>query len=165
MNPLDLLTGGLVGAVGQVVDDLHTSDEEKLAARNALTSKILDYAAKLDETYQKELEAKRDIIVAELNQEDLYTKRGRPTILYGGLVFIGINYVLAPLIGRLMGFLRSLGEVTPAQALALSELSKPLADLPPEFWWAWGGVAGIYVLARSTDKAGSISDLLGAAKK
>jgi len=164
MSPLDLLSGGLVGAVGQVIDDLHTSDEEKLAARNALTSKILDYAAKLDETYQKELEAKRDIIVAELGQEDLYTKRGRPTILYGGLVFIGINYVLAPLIGRLMGFLRSLGEVTPAQALALSELSKPLADLPPEFWWAWGGVAGIYVLARSTDKAGSVANLLGAAK-
>jgi hypothetical protein len=81
-------------------------------------------------------------------------------MLYAGMVFVGMNYVVAPVFGRIIAVIRAFWELSPAQALALAEMSKPLANMPTEFWAAWGGVAGIYVLARSGEKAGGFDGLV-----
>ncbi len=163
MDILGTLAGGLVSAVGKIIDDLHTSDEEKAEARLKITTVVLAAAQEAEKSYQAELAAKAQVMVAELQQEDLYSKRARPSIIYAGLVFVGINYVLAPLLARLSAFLRSFGQLTAEQAAALAQASAPLADLPEGFWWAWAGVAGVYVLTRSADKAGGFQQLLGSA--
>jgi hypothetical protein len=86
------------------------------------------------------------------------------------LVFIAINYVVAPIMGRLVALLRSFGDLTPEQVAALAEMSAPLADLPAEFWAAWGGVSGLYVLSRGREKLGAedmglLGGLFGGSRK
>lgn len=156
---IELLAGGLINSVGQIIDNLHTSDEEKTDAKIRLVAGFTEFAKQADVAYQKELEVRRDVIVAELNQTDNYTKRARPTMLYAGMLFVGLNYVVAPLFGRMVAVIRAFWELSPAQALALSNMSEPLANLPSEFWAAWGGVAGVYVLARSGEKTGGFDGL------
>ena len=80
--------------------------------------------------------AQREIMVAEMQQADPYTKRARPTIVYAGLIFIFLVHVAFPLIS----WWKSM--VLPALAL------------PEEFWWTWGGVCGVWILGRSMEKRG-----------
>ena len=93
-------------------------------------------------------QAKKDIIVAELNQEDVFTKRARPMIIYIGLGCIVANYVVFPQIA----FFSSL--------LASKAIEIPLIVMPDEFWMAWGGVCSLYVLGRSAEK-GSAGGVVG----
>ena len=114
------------------------SPEEKLAAETEIKKLVEDRENKI-------VDAKASVMVAEMQQDDRYTKRGRPTILYGGLIFIFLNHVLFPMIAWVV----SVRSETP---IAMPELA-----LPPEFWWAWSGVCSIYVLGRSAEKMGGES--------
>lgn len=109
--------------------------EQKMEAAKALTSEITGRD-----------KAKSAIIVAEMQQSDNYTKRARPTVVYAGLVFICINHVLFPIIGRILAIFAE-----PSQAVMLSELIQPVA-LPTAFWTAWGGIVSTWVLGRSMEK-------------
>lgn len=82
------------------------------------------------------IESQKSIIVAEMQQGDSYTKRARPTLVYSGLVFIFLVHVAFP--------------------IAAFFTSKPMPNitLPTEFWWAWSGVCGIWVMGRSAEKRG-----------
>jgi len=120
--------------------------EQKLAATEAMAREI----AQRDS-------AKASIMVAEMQQGDRYTKRARPTVVYAGLLMIGINYVLFPLLARLAAFAYvALGHGTPPAELVA--LLKPL-DLPAGFWTAWGGVVGTWVLGRSMERRGVSGNL------
>ena len=88
------------------------------------------------------VQAKASIMTAEMNQEDKYTKRGRPTIIYAGLAFIGLVHVLFPMIAWAALMLKD------------REIILPTIALPDEFWMAWGGAVSIYILGRSSEKAG-----------
>ena len=120
----------LIGPARDIIDDLHTSDEEKQAAMLKMETLIQQREAEVEQTIRRELEAKEKIIVAELQQSDNYTKRARPTVIYAGLLFIGFNYVIAPVFG--------LGSF----------------PLPIEFWGAWGGIVATYTIGRSAEKRG-----------
>ncbi len=127
--------GGIVGAVGQVINDLHTSEDEKAQAKLEL-QKIINARREVAEaTYRAELDARKQVLVAELQHGDAYTKRARPTIIYVGLAVIVLNYVVLPWLTRLGG------------------PGLPPIDLPDAFWYAWSGVAGAYALGRSYEKA------------
>lgn len=126
--------GEIVKPVTGLIDNLSTSDEEKLTLKNKLTeientykSKLLDYEATV-------AESKKEVMIAELKQDDKYTKRARPTVLYSGLAIMFINNVLLPWISYFLG--RSI----------------PQINLPGEFWLAWGGVAGVYAFGRTQEK-------------
>ncbi|RJX18979.1 MAG: hypothetical protein C4575_09385 [Desulforudis sp.] len=80
-------------------------------------------------------EASKSIIVAEMAQGDNYTKRARPTLIYGGLFFIFLNYVLLP-----------------AFAFFTSK-AFPKLELPTEFWWAWTGACGAWIVGRTYERA------------
>jgi hypothetical protein len=85
----------------------------------------------------------KDIIVAEMNQGDNYTKRARPTIVYFGLVAIGLNHVVLPWVERL------------AMIFMEKQLNLPPIALPEEFWYTWGGVCSIWIWGRSKEKMGA----------
>lgn len=86
--------------------------------------------------------AQRSIIVAEMEQGDNYTKRARPTIVYAGLAFIFMVHVVLPYVA----FFKD----TPVSTLTL----------PSEFWWAWTGVCGIWVVGRTMEKRGAAGKII-----
>lgn len=88
------------------------------------------------------IQAKAAVMTAEMNQDDAYTKRGRPTIIYAGLLFIALVHVAFPI----LAWVWQMAKGTPPQLPALS--------LPTEFWMAWGGAVSIYILGRSSEKSG-----------
>ena len=111
------------------------TDAEKAQAQ-------IQLQALLDQRETALIESKKSIIVAEMQQADTYTKRARPTLVYAGLFFIFLVNVIFPVIAF---FTR--GEV-------------PDISLPQEFWWAWSGVCGVWVIGRSAEKRGAKNNLL-----
>ena len=98
----------------------------------------------IEETARMELEAKQNIMVAELQQGDNYTKRARPTTVYFGLVVIFYNYCVIPTIGLIQGY------------------TLPPFELPTEFWAAWGGIVATWSIGRTAEKRGKMNRLTGA---
>ena len=145
MSILDFL-GGAIKPVTDLVDSIHTSSEEKLE----LKAKILEIkntlSAKYLELESETVKAKRDIMVAELKQDDKYTKRARPTVVYGGLLILFINHVLLPWVSWAFIIFKDM------------EISIPLITLPDAFWIAWGGVCGVYAFGRTKEKIKSWKD-------
>ena len=125
---------GLVKPVTSLVDDLVTSDEERLTIKNELTKLENDWKTKALDFEKNVIDKKAEVMIAELKQDDKFTKRARPTILYAGLVILATNHVLLPWVNHFIGN------------------APPTIDIPPEFWYAWGGVAGIYSFKRSDEK-------------
>ena len=110
----------LINPVLGMVDDLTTTTEEKEQLKNAIK--------------QFEITATQNIITEELRQDDKYTKRARPTMVYAGLVAMFLNHIVLPWVSHFTG--NQLPEIT----------------LPSEFWLAWGGVTGVYAFQRSIEK-------------
>jgi len=88
------------------------------------------------------VDAQKGIIVAEMEQGDNYTKRARPTIVYAGLAFIFMVYVVLPMVSFFKG------------------TEMPVLNLPTEFWWAWTGVCGIWVVGRTMEKKGGAGKII-----
>ena len=137
LGAITSLVGGLIGPASKIIDDLHTSGEEKLAARQAMEQLIQQREAQVEETIRTELEAKQAIIVAELNQSDNFTKRARPSVVYFGISAIAFNYCVAPAVGW--------GSF----------------PLPQEFWIGWSGIVSCYSIGRSAEKRGTRDKLTG----
>jgi len=97
------------------------------------------------------LDTQKSVIVAEMNQSDNYTKRARPTIVYFGLVAIGIVHVLLPVIAWIILMVKGIDIKT----------NMPDITLPGHFWAAWGGVCSIWVIGRSAEKKGVTNKLIG----
>jgi len=150
----NLFSGGadtLVEGIAAAADRFIETDEEKNAFALQIERLLQERDAEIEQTIRAELRAKERILVAELRQDDAYTKRARPTVVYAGLGFIGINYVLLPLLGRIAALYGLEGADT-----------RPLVDLPTEFWTAWGGICATWVIGRSAEKRGARSRLVSA---
>lgn len=132
-----LLTGGLVGEIGGVLDKFHFSWEEKTAATLEIEKVMQRKSAEVEETIRAELDARTSIIAAEMASGDNYTRRARPTVVYTGLGVIVLKYVLFPLVTGITG-------------AAIPDIA-----LPGEFWAAWSGVVGIWMIGRSVEKRGT----------
>jgi hypothetical protein len=102
--------------------------------------------AEIEQTIRKELNAKKEILLAELNQGDKYTKRARPTVVYVGLFFI-----LLEVLGLRHLILEAVAD-DGAQLKALLDSSDKIFNT---FLWAWGGVLGVYSIGRSAEKRGT----------
>ncbi|WP_167611669.1 holin family protein [Maribellus sediminis] len=132
----------VVDSVSNVIDRFTLSKEEKQEFKLEMQSRMMQLESELEETYRKELDARQEIIKAELTQGDNYTKRARPTIVYAGMLFIFLVYVIVPVIAYISG----------ADKM-------PDIQLPNEFWWAWGTVVGVYGVGRSAEKMGITNKL------
>jgi len=98
----------------------------------------------LEARENKVIDAQREVMVAEMNQGDTYTKRARPTIVYAGLFFILLVHVVLPV----FSYVHILVTGSPPPE------GVPDLALPGEFWATWGGVCGIWILGRSAEKRG-----------
>lgn len=147
---------GIVGAVGGIIDQFHTSDEEK----NAMMLKVEDAVTKrlqvIEETIQARFKMVTSIIQSDNATGDKFTSRARPAVVYFGLVVIALNHVILPWAAYFAG--------------PVVEGATPLPNitLPEEFWWAWTGVVGLWVVGRSAEKSGianrAVSALTGSKK-
>ena len=82
----NLFSGGaadLVKGVGGVIDNLHTSDEEKLAAEQKIKALISDYETKMEANIT-------DRWKADMNSDSWLSKNVRPMIL----IFLVVSTVL-----------------------------------------------------------------------
>jgi hypothetical protein len=105
---------------------------------------------------ETELDLKTQVMVAELQQEDLYTKRTRPKIARTGLWIIVFNYCVIPSIQLLVSF-SSEYEIN----------IEPFA-LPGYFWAAWGSIVAVYGVGKSLENFGinnQITQLMTGGKK
>jgi len=106
------------------------SDGDKAKAELELQTLLQNYETTV-------VNAKSQIVVAEMKQKDNYTKRARPTVVYAGLAFIGLVHVLFPILSYLSG------ETPPELAL------------PTQFWYTWGGVVSVWMIGRTQEKMGN----------
>lgn len=127
----------VVDSVGNVIDRFTLSKEEKMEFKLEMQNRLMKMENELEETYRTELQTRSDIIKAEMAQGDNYTKRARPSIVYAGLLFVFLVYVLLPIIAYISG----------AEKM-------PTINLPEQFWWSWGTVVGVYGIGRSAEKMG-----------
>lgn len=91
------------------------------------------------------------IIQAEMAQGDPFTKRARPSVVYLGLVFIGLVHVVIPILVYMAAIF---GKTLPA--------GMPELKLPAEFWVSWGTVVSIWSIGRSAEKRGAAGRLMSA---
>ena len=133
MSLLGILSGpakGIIDGVGGIIDSLTTTDEERNDAKLAVAHLIHAENSEMEKTVRKELEAKERILVAELTQDDGFTKRARPSIIYAGLL-LALGGAAAKLLGS---------EVEVAGLV------------PSEFWYAWAGIGSSWVVSRGVEK-------------
>lgn len=136
----NIFSGGasnLIDSVKSIADEFHLSGEEKNNFVAKMETLLQKRDSEIEETIRTELNVKSELIVAELNQGDNYTKRARPSVIYFGLFAIFWNYMLVPTIQSLKGI--------DVNAFAL----------PTEFWVAWGGITSTYAIGRSAEKRGT----------
>ncbi|SDU27019.1 holin family protein [Desulfobacula phenolica] len=134
------LTG--IGSVADFAGDLvkrffpmKMTDAEKAQAQMNLQGMLQEREASL-------VESQKSIIVSEMQQADRFTKRARPSIVYAGLLFILLVHVLFPI------------------AAFFTARPMPTLTLPTEFWWAWSGVCGVWVIGRTAEKRGVAGKLV-----
>lgn len=124
----------LIDSIGGVIDGLHTSGEEKATAKRLMAELVFKRDAENEASARTVIQSKERILIAELEQGDNYTKRARPTVVYGGLVIIFWTYCVLPTIAFFTG------------------TEVPVPTLPIEFWGTWGGLVGTWIIGRSAEK-------------
>lgn len=129
--------GKVLGEVRGVFDDLHHSGEEKDETMLKIEAILTTRLSEAETTLRTEIEAKSAIMVAEMNQEDKYTKRARPTIIYSGLALVFLDMA-----ARMITFFLN------------TEIPMPSSFIDPAFMYTWGTVAGVYAIGRSAEKRG-----------
>jgi len=90
--------GSIISGVGNIVDDLHTSDEEKLKA--ALQEKAMDVEL---------VKGQLGINMAESTHRSLFVAGWRPAIGWCGAMAIGYKFIFYPLIAWVWVFLQGQG--------------------------------------------------------
>lgn len=143
--------GKIIGEVKNIVDEFHTSGEEKAEFSLRLEAILTDRLSEAEDTLRTEITAKERIMVAEMNQEDKYTKRARPTIVYSGLVLIFLDFA-----------------VRVAAYFFAPDLPQPSGFVEVAFLATWGSVCGVYSIGRTAEKRGvnnrAVSAITGAAR-
>lgn len=117
--------------IGAVVNDFaenHTGKKE----RDIKVMQILAEQGNAQiELVMSELDVRSKVMIAELTQDDKWTKRARPMIIYTGLV------------GAIL------------EGFATLPFTDIVFRLSPDFWKGWTIAVGIYALGRSAEKLGS----------
>ena len=138
-----IASGGIKDLVLGILDRIKLAPEKKaeielqLAQHDMEVQKLEHELRKIAEERETSIvDAQKNIIVAEMTQGDGYTKRARPTIVYAGLLFVFLNYVVPTYVGYFGG--RPVPEV----------------PIPADFWWVWGGVCGTWVIGRTMERRG-----------
>ena len=88
----------IIGPIGKILDDVITSDEERLTLRNELAKIEAGVTVKAIELDKKIVGDQTKIQVAELKQESWFVKAARPFATWALVSIILFTYVAAPFI-------------------------------------------------------------------
>jgi hypothetical protein len=121
-------TGGLVGAVGDIIDGLHTSNEEKLQAKQAMVMVQMDFHRQLLAADQAWAETQAEVITTEAQSQSVLARNWRPILMLVFTYIIAHNYVFGPLLG-----------IT-------------TVPVPPPMWQLLQLGVGGYIVGRSAEK-------------
>jgi len=133
--------GDLAGGAFKLIDDLHTSDEEKAELKLKMQALMTQHEKDMMTAYQEEVKSRSDIIKAEMSQEDKFTKRARPMTMYMFLLIIAMNYCVFPAVAHFTG------------------MTMPTFILPPEAWSVFKIVFSVYAVGRTFEKTDAIGKL------
>ena len=125
-----------IGPLVGMVDGFHFSGEEKGNLKARMLETQVALAIELEKAAAIEADAKKAVIVAELQHGDAYTKRARPTVVFAGLLLALINHVVLPWTAHFTGS------------------APPTIEIPTMFWTAWGGICGTWVIGRTMERRG-----------
>lgn len=135
---MDIIKSIISGTAGQLITDIGstvrkfiTTDGDRMAMQTELEKILQKRDSEIEQTIRTELSAKADIIKAEMQSGDNFTRRARPSVVYFGLIMIALDLFLRVWKG-----------------MEVSTL------LPQEFWIAWGGIVSTWVVGRSAEKRG-----------
>jgi hypothetical protein len=96
MNLLSIV-GDVISPVTKLIDNLHTSDEERLKAKESLAKIQLDMSLKVLDAQTKLVEQQAKIITAEAQGESWLQRTWRPITMLFFLVCLGVYWFgLAP---------------------------------------------------------------------
>lgn len=123
------------------------TQEQKMTAITTMASAI----EKRDSSIA---EVKGNIMVAEMQQGDNFTKRARPSIIYTGLAIVALNYAVFPIFTWIVRCIALIGGVEVMDQIP----APPQLNLPVAFWGTWGGVAGVYAIGRTAEKKGGTNN-------
>ena len=136
MSLFNLLAGpvkGLIGSVGTIIDDLHTSDEEKAEAKQKLAALEAATILSLSEVGKTLVEAQRDAVVAEAKGESAIQRSWRPITMLVFVFIIFNNYVLVPYVTAFGG-------------------AVPTLEIPNGMWALLNVGIGGYITSRGIEK-------------
>lgn len=128
----------IVSNVAKIADQFITTDSERHEFRMQMESLLQKRELEIARTVRSENKAKQEILTSELNQDDKFTKRARPMMVYFGLMIIAANHMFFPILSRLLGV-----------------ETAPLPPLPVEFWAGWSGIVATWCIGRSAEKIGA----------
>lgn len=148
----NLLGGGAVKmgqGIADIFDQFKLTDDEKLAGQLEMETLLQKRDSEIEGTIQKELDTAARVIEAEMNQDDNYTKRARPTVIYTGLLMFFLNSVVLPKLAILAAFIAD----PKAQEIVIAAMQP--VEIPSAFIVAWGSVVAIYSGGRTLEKRGA----------
>ena len=119
--------GALINGFGKIVDDVHTSDEERLKAKQGLLSLQIEANSKVLEYEAGIVKAQADIIKTEAASGNFLAANWRPITMLTLVALVSAHW---------LGFTPE--NLTEAEVLALLEIVK----------WGLGG----YVVGRTAEK-------------
>ncbi|KKK80638.1 hypothetical protein LCGC14_2821490 [marine sediment metagenome] len=140
-SPLDF-----VGKAVGLADKFIRTPDEKAEYERDMLELVQARDTEIEQTLRTEIQAKERILVAELQQGDKFTKRARPSLVYMGLLFALVETIV-----RTVLMLR--GQSMPEGMTTV---------VPPQFWAAWTGVTGAWVIGRSAERRGSQNRVVAA---
>ena len=121
-----IFTGGIGEAVEQIGGVVATMSEKHLGKKELKLELEKILAAQAEQQLAMaaaEIGAKERVMVAELQHGTTFGKNARPSIIYTGL-----------------------------GAAIIDAIEYIDFTMPADFWYVWGGVCGVYVIGRSTEK-------------
>ncbi len=127
------LFGPLINKVADAANELDLPQEEKMQFKQNIQNIILERQKEAEQAERAKPRSAAEVTTSELRQDDKYTKRARPTIIYVGIALIIWAYAVVPILNSQF------------------ELGVPV-DIPQFFWNAWAAIVVAYAGGRSVEK-------------
>mgnify|MGYP001607602030 CR=1 FL=1 len=127
MGILSVITG-VFKPVADLIDNLHTSEEERLKIKQQMFDAQTQLYMQALESETQQVEAKAVIIKAEAEGQSWMQRNWRPSMMYVFILIILWNYLIAPI------------------------AKQPILELPPGMWDLMYIAMGGYVAGRTIEK-------------
>ena len=126
------IVSGAIKPLFNLIDELHTSDEERLKLKNELQIIQNNMASKILKYQEEQIKAQKEIIVAEIKNGWL-SRNWRPILMLTIVAIVANNYLFYPYLSMFTDNVKVL-------------------DLPDKLWNLMQIGVGGYIVGRSGEK-------------